>query len=68
VGHDIDFNIITDTIRNNYRAIKSTGPVTVIDKGTGQTLNVQSNVLKAFDQKTIYNVSDFFTDLTVSLI
>ena len=44
------------------------GPVVVVDKDTGRVLNVQNNILKAYNKKTMYNVSDFFTDLTISLI
>ena len=68
VGQDVDFNIVIDAIRDSFRAVKSMGQVVVIDKDTGRSLSVVNNVLNAVNRKTIYNVQDYMSDITVSLI
>lgn len=68
VGGDVDFNSLVDVIRNSYQAVRSLGPVAIFDKTTGLQLSSQYNVLKRYDKQTIYNIADFFSDITVTLI
>jgi len=65
---DVDFNPLVDSIRNQFKAVRYVAQVRTYDKLTGRPLSMKNNVLPAINDHTIYNVSDYFNDVTISMI